>query len=445
MSFHFTFIPPTPLRQTLVTHTPQICCPPRRARHQPMHASLLPSKSDSIAQLKERSVITLRGLSDLAGLSLTHEICCRFVLLPNANMALIADSELLLGGLMGVWTAAVFAERLRQNTAALISESEELPSRWDSNVLHSPALDEDDLQHAVAWLYALDELEGLAAAHLLRSVAASPHSSMRLRLAQALGAFPLRSNVTLPLLTTLATDRNRVVRDAARASLDAYEEARIVLQVDAQSAAVSPTALHSLGAGLVHPHHDDLDNDLDPDDEMALRALLERLVMEPPPVTVPALYVCDAALSWRGYDARWLRDVVTHYVGSMRNAALTQPELPELDLAWHALLGAAPAPATVDECGTTDTQQVDDGDMAFLKSAAPLVDSLRLSEIHGICALALVPALYELFAVIDGESLPLRFVGLGWLLALGGLVAYPKSATIWYSFRKMIERMQGDH
>lgn len=446
-----SFIAPTPLGRPLRQPRSK-SCPPRRARRWATESLLSPPTSESVAQLKERSVITLRGLSDLGGVTLLHELARRLILSPNPNLALISDSQLLLGGLIGIWTAAVFAERLREKNVSLKQECEELPTRWDSNLIYNSSLEEDDIQHAIAWLYAFDEMEGIAAVDLLRSTALSDDSRMRYRLAEALGTFPIRSNITFTILSNLARDANRLVREAATTSLDAYEQAMIIKRSKPPNIAAG--TLVAGAAGSTFPEG------FDREEELAMRGLLERIVSDPEPVAIPALEVADFANSWHGYDARWLRDVMQRKVGSMRDAALSQPELPDLTRYAPLLMSSeTTAPKRVGRVSNrTDVERLDDVyakefesedagkkengmQMTHLKSAAPLVDSLRLSEIHGICALALVPALYELFAVVDGESLPLRFLGLGWLLALGGLVAYPQSANIWSAFAKTIDRM----
>lgn len=60
----------------------------------------------------------------------------------------------------------------------------------------------------------------------------------------------------------------------------------------------------------------------------------------------------------------------------------------------------------------------------------PLFEGMPWSEIHGLCALALAPMAYELLSIGSTLDLPLRFVGLGWLLTMGGFVAYPASARL---------------
>lgn len=454
----------------------------RPSRRATMIATAAESKIDSttseidvVAELKHRSVIALRGLSDLSGVILLHELTLRIITCGSPSVALVADAELLFGTLMGMWTAAVFAERLRKTHGQLIQQSRELPARWDDTILYTPALEADDIPPAVAWLCAFDELEGLGAADMLRPFVFSPDPMVRLRLAQALRPFPLRSNICLPILTTLAQDDNRWVRCAAKESLASYEAAKII---ERQSGSEH-------GAPLLY------DKDADGNargfaENIGLRAILERILGDPKPVALPAVLVGDLPSPLWRRETQWLRQVVAKQVGYMRNAALSQPDLgnwgryaPGLlvhaeggttqavahattrrprsganemsDLMQILENGVNPTDSLVSEFGSSLIEVEDqdwDGsypttDVDALKSAkvTPLVDCLGWSEIHGICALALVPACYGLFSVVDGVSLPLRFVGLGWLLALGGFAAYPQSAKLWSSLRHTIERL----
>lgn len=430
---------------------------------------------DSIVGLRNRSVVTLRGLSDLSGLILLHELTQRILTCGSPGFALIADAELLLGTLMGMWTAAIFAERLRKTHQNLIQQSHDLPSKWDETILYAPALNADEIPTAVAWLCAFDELEGLGAVDMLRPLLYSSDSMVRLRLAQALAPFPLRSNICLAILTTLATDRNPWVRNAAKESLASYEQAAIIERMY-ESKDKLPLLPTTMQGGL----------ERDFSDQLGLRAVLERLLNNPKPVPIPAVIVADLPSPLWRRDSQWLEQVVAKQLGFMRNAALSQPDLGDLrryapqlllDVSGVAALQPVSAPtarrprrngnnmegvpsiegdfnmqsAVVE--GLHDTLFVEDAEywgddgnslsIDQLKSAkvAPLVDSLRWSEIHGICALGIAPAAYGLFSVFDGGSLPLRFVGLGWLLALGGLAAYPQSAQLWSSLRNTINEL----
>lgn len=451
----------------------------RRAR---MTATAAESKVDSatneidvVSELKHRSVIALRGLSDLSGVILLHELTQRIITCGSPSAALVADAELLLGTLMGMWTAAVFAERLRKTHGKLIQQTRELPARWDDTILYTPALEADDIPAAVAWLCAFDELEGLGAADMLRPFIFSPDPMIRLRVAQALRPFPLRSNICLAILTTLAQDHNRWVRCAAKESLASYEAAKIIERLDGSENGV-PLLCDKDADGNARGFAE----------EVGLRAVLERILEDPKPVALPAVLVGDLPPPLWRRETQWLRQVVAKQVGYMRNAALSQPDLGDWGRYAPGLLvhveggttqamarattrrlrsgtnemsdlmqilenGMNPNDSLMSEFDNSliDVEDQDwDGscpttDVDALKSAkvTPLVDCLGWSEIHGICALALVPACYGLFSVVDGVGLPLRFVGLGWLLALGGFAAYPQSAKLWSSLRHTIERL----
>lgn len=433
------------------------------------------SEIDVVSELKHRSVIALRGLSDLSGVILLHELSQRIITCGSPSVALVADAELLFGTLMGMWTAAVFAERLRKTQSKLIQQSRELPAKWDDTILYTPAIEADDIPSAVAWLCAFDELEGLGAADMLRPFAFSPDPMIRLRLAQAFRPFPLRSNICLAILTTLAQDHNRWVRCAAKESLASYEAAGIIERLDDPEHGVT----------LLREKDSD-GKTRDFADEVGLRAILERMLRDPKAVALPAVLVADLPSPLWRRETRWLRQVVAKQVGHMRNAALSQPDLGDWSRYAPGLLlqaeggttqAVASSTARRPRYGRNDMehllQAVENGvgtgdplmsefdlslldvesedwddsylasDINNLKSAkvTPLVDCLGWSEIHGICALALVPACYGLFSVVDGVGLPLRFVGLGWLLALGGFAAYPQSAKLWSSLRHTIERL----
>lgn len=458
---------------------------PRRARVTTAAATRVDggaSEIDVVSELKHRSVIALRGLSDLSGVILLHEVTQRIITCGSPSVALVADAELLFGTLMGMWTAAVFAERLRKERGKLIEQSRELPATWDDTILYAPGVDADDIPAAVAWLCAFDELEGLAAVDMLRPFVFSPDPMIRLRLAQALRPFPMRSNLCLTILTTLAQDHNRWVRCAAKESLASYEAAEIIERLEESQE--ETTILRAT---------DEAGKARDFADEIKLRAVLERILLDPKPVPVPAVLVADLPSPLWRRETQWLRQVMSKQVGQMRNAALSRPDLGDWSRYAPGLLlsnGSAGASAGASAGGGSITSTaawrrrreetsgvadmvaaveasasdaifseadarmlgLSDGwwdesyegmDVDSLKCAkvTPLVDCLGWSEIHGICALALVPASYGLFSVVDGGSLPLRFVGLGWLLALGGFAAYPQSAKLWSSLTRTIERL----
>lgn len=479
-----------------------------------------------IASMKQRTVITLRGLSDLAGLALVAEFSRRMLFIPGPAYALLTDAELLLGGLVGLWTAAVFAGRptpvLKTTTpvttnptssssssSSIAAQTNDLTSAWDASFIYHPELDADEIPAALAWLDAFDELEGLGTIELLRNILNSTSiddnhhraTSMRVRLAHALASHPVRSNVTLSAVVALATDSSHPrVQAAGMAALQAYCAAGIV-SFDSVPSLMAAAATSSTEQLFDLPQ---LDGDmlLCQEEFVLLKHILNRIVSNPNPVPVPlppmfqqGSVVAIGTAWWLDLDTAWVNDTITRHVTSMRDAALSQPDLPNLAKLAPRLLSAdgrrrgqgessSSTAAAAKELRTAQQmdsvqQQVssahamhfmaqqqaglgnnnskfnnnngggqfdstlaseDNVDVDSLRSATPLVDSLVKEEIHGICALATLPAAYELFAAFNQELLPLRFLGLGWLLALGGLVAYPNSAKLWSSFSLTIQR-----
>lgn len=329
--------------------------------------------------LKERSLLAFRGLSDLSSAAVLHELSVRLVLGASIPTSGAADSQLLLGGLIGIWTAAAFADRLRANTASLIAETRSLPSRWDSAIIHRSAIEEDDTIAAVTWLAALDEMEGPEAASLLRTLAVAD-PPVRVRLANALSQFPARSNVAISVLHQLSEDCVPDVRRAAEDALCQYQESGVLL------------------ANRYTP----------PDLQVDMAAVLDRLFDD----TLVSAHAIAAPCNAK----RWVMDAVAERVEFLSTVAMTAPNLPQLGPVG----------------GNVSPQKP-------IKMDVPLLEGLRRVEVHGLCTLALVPAAYELMSVGGGVDLPLRFVGLGWLLTFGGLVAYPQSGSLWRKFAKTMD------
>lgn len=372
-----------------------------RPRHRPHPPSVtltrasapsLPPPVSDLSHLKRRSLLAFRGLSDLSSAAVLHELSMRLFLFPSLASAGAADSQLLLGGLMGVWTAAAFAARLTDEKHSLIRESVALPARWDAAYVYRPAIEPDDALAAIAWLHAFDEMEGPHAAALLRSLADADAPQLRLELANALARFPTRSNVAAAVLSSLAADQDPHVRDAAAHALDQYHATGVLV------AAGDPAPEHT-------PREVDLPSFLDSlfDDDLTDAHM--------PPAPAAA-------------RTSWVMDAVAERVEALGNAALSSPDLRQLGA--HAI--------------NVESAQVEEPTPPP-KIQVPLFEGLRWEEVHGLCTLALVPAAYELMSVLDGGDLPLRFVGLGWLLSFGGLVAYPQSGNLWMRFKKTLDKM----
>lgn len=377
----------------------------RRARKLRMVMSAPLTKS-SQSNLEKRSVIALRGLSDLGGMTVLHEMSARILLPTTAAASGAADTQLLLGGLIGVWTAALFAQRMRFETRSFIRESEQLPHRWDSAIIHTPSLDDTEVADAVAWLYAFDELDGIAAVDLLRTVAATGSPTMRLRLAEALTAYPVRSNICTSVLSSLRQDSHPLVREAAQAALQSFRTPPVFVPIAASTEPFQQTVLEA--------------------DEQHVRTVLDRLFDQS---TYPS-FDDDQELVQITTDEQshhaWLHELLADRVDCMRDAALSTPNLRQLR-------------AAVVGTGNGNDDAVDVSKLNSANVKVPLFEGLKWSEIHGLATLALLPAGYELLSVLDGVDLPLRFVGLGWLLTVGGMVAYPQSGDIWRGLKKLID------
>lgn len=363
------------------------------------------STRNSESKLKDRSVAALRGLSDLGSVTVLHEIGTRLAVGSSLLGAGLEDTQLLLGGLMGVWTAALLVRRSNWDHKTLIRETAALPNNWDSAVLYNPNIHDDEIVSAIAWLYALDEMEGIAAVDLLKDLSNSKNESTRFILVQALTQFRVSSNICLAILNSLTKDTSDHVRQAAEDALAVYSFPPMQ----------SPTPiLQTANLGTEIEKIDDMD-------KQEARAVLDKLFSKPD-------VVIDADTNTtQNLPEQGMLDIVVRKMEGMGNLALSQPDLGQI----HPMLASPPTSSP------TNTQK--EGEPVSRKRFdVPLFDGLRLSEVHGLCALALLPACYELLSMLDGTDHPLRFIGLGWLMTMGGLVAYPGSGNLWMRFRKTI-------
>lgn len=307
------------------------------------------------APMRARSVVALRGLSDAAWCAMMHEGAVRALVGCGAGVV-GAEPQLMLGGLVGVWTAAALAARLRRERSAALSASVALPEDW---ACEDDVDETEDAAAVVAWLAALGEMENARAARLVWGLAKSGAPRVRAELAMALGAHPVRANVVDAALDALSRDPAPNVRYAALAA--AAEQRELmggppVLDVDV--------------------------TDVD-DDRARLARLFAQTVEEEerPAETDVGDRVADA-------------------------------------------LGGAALQTGVD---------------AGIRLKVPLFDGLKWSELHVLCMVAVLPLAYDLLSLLGGADLPFRYVGLGWVLALGGLAAYPQSAKVWLGIEKACE------
>lgn len=360
---------------------------PRAAPRRPTATTRAVATAPQPSRLRERAVVALRGMSDAAWVAMLHDAGVRLTVgCAAAGSGASPGSELMLGGLVGVWTGAAVAARLRRAEARAVSASAALGPEWhgvaeepllaaaDADVLGISA---DEVPHIVAWLCALDELEGLRAAHLLWALTRCPDAAVRVATAHALAEAPTRANIASAVLAALAADQVATVRDAARA---------------------------------------------------AHRALVEDGVL---PRAGPASCASEAV------------------VRSQIAAAFTGPAgEPATDEVYG--VGLVPSfERAVDELGARALAVADNGGEALPSDVkrkrrprlrVPLFDGLLWSEMHALCTIAALPLLYELYALSQGADLPLRFVGLGWVLAVGGLAAYPRSGSLWHKLQFACDR-----
>lgn len=305
--------------------------------------------------LRGRSVVAMRGLSDAAWCTILHELSMRVMV--GWSMVGLQETQLALGGLVGIWTAAAFAARIRAAQSRIISQSAALPENWDYSFVS--AIAPEDVHNVIAWLCALDEMEGARTTQMLWEVARSETVDMRLALANAIAEFPVRANSITAILYKLSNDSDPNVKMAAENAHMALIEEGILPSLSEDTSL--PDALAQAAAEF---------NEYDENDE----------------------YETDVNA--------WLYEEFIRAIDQLSNAAL-----------WRT--------ATKERPQTKRRLKV------------PLFDGLQWSEIHGLCTLAALPLAYEVYSLFDGGNLPLRFVGLGWLFTVAGLVAYPRSGMLW--------------
>lgn len=373
----------------------QFALPLSRVSHPPQHRRARGAVAAcAVAPLRTRSVIALRGISDAAWCAMMHEVVIRALAGgAAASISTAAEPQLMLGGLVGIWTAAAVAARVRNQRAAAVRESAGLPAAWAEardrayadDVAAVAALDADDAAALIHWLAALDELEGPRAAAAVWALARSPVPHVRATLAAALAEHPARANAVAAALAALADDRDHDVRVSAQAAVAAHHEA----------------LFSSANSGA-------LDVDIDARERLARLFADDVTPVRWAPVAAP-----------RDHDTIAARFALALDV--LGDAALRKRETTGVS-----------NKASSEHRITKTTEKI--------RLKVPLFDSLKWSELHGLCTLAALPLAYELFALAGGADLPLRFVGLGWVLAVGGLAAYPQSAKLWFGIQKACEQ-----
>ncbi|GAB0496827.1 hypothetical protein MMPV_008148 [Pyropia vietnamensis] len=404
------------------------------------------------ARLRGRAVVALRAFADGAACTVLHEASTRgTTLLPGG----LPEAEMLLGALAGLWTIAAAVRRLaavrNQHNRALIADSLHLAYAWavepdpaDAAALASAPLTlvDEEVEFALAWLTMLDGEDGMtsaAAAQLLWTYARSPVAVHRRRVASGLASFPVRSNAAVAVLHYLAADDVGFVAAAARDALDCFVKAGVipaaVAAVDTLPVAVAAVSATSAAATAEaadtwtvprRPNMTDAHSD-DP------RASLTRLLQLSDPAVV------SASMTAATHGGRGGRFGVSS--APTRTPEPSPPVLtpPPAESPWSAQSVGSAWTAWTAWWATTHLRQL----LSFpssLRAAqvvkAPVVSELRSSELVGLVSLGSTAVAYELYCMAGAVDSPIRFVAIGLALAVGGLVAYPRSTGAW----RLVER-----
>lgn len=404
------------------------------------------------ARLRGRAVVALRAFADGAACTVLHEASTRgTTLLPGG----LPEAEILLGALAGLWTIAAAVRRLaaarNRHSRALIADSLHLAYSWtvepepaDAAAVASAPLSlvDEEVELALAWLIMLDGEDGMtsaAAAQLLWTYARSPVAAHRRRVASGLASFPVRSNAAVAVLHYLAADDVGFVAAAARDALDCFVEAGVipaaVAVVDTTPVAVAAAAAASAAAAAeaadtwTMPRRPTM-TDAHSDDP---RVSLTRLLQLSDPAAVSASM---AAATHGGRGA-----------GSAVSPALTQASVPSspvlpsppAESPWSAQSVSSAWTAWSAWWATSHLGQLSSFPSPLRAAQvvkAPVVSELRPPELVGLVSLGSTAVTFELCCMAGAVDSPFRFVAIGLALAVGGLVAYPRSTSAW----RLVER-----
>jgi len=400
------------------------------------------------ARLRERAVVALRAFADGAACTVLHEASTRgTTLLPGG----LPEAEIVLGAFFGLWTIAAAVRRLaaarNQHSRSLIADSLHLAYAWgrepDPAVAASLAsaplsLVDEEVELALAWLYMLDGEDGMtsaAAAQLLWTYARSPVAVHRRRVASGLASFPVRSNAAVAVLHYLTADDEGFVAAAARDALDCFVEAGVIpasaVEVDTTPVAVAATAAASAMAAsdaaetaetwtvprrptVTDAHSDDI------------RVALTRLLQLSDPASVSATMTAVT----RGTPA----GVGPTEPATRRRAARSTPARPSPPAVspWSGLSVGSAWSAWAAWWATSRLRHGPHLPVRPPQAVrAPVVSELRSPELVGLVALGSSAVSFELYCMAGAVDSPLRFVAIGLALAVGGLVAYPRSTGAW--------------
>lgn len=408
------------------------------------------------ARLRSRAVVALRAFADGAACTVLHEASTRgsSTLLPGG----LPEAELLLGAFFGLWTIAAAVRRLaaarNRHNRALIADSLHLAYAWGveaeaaeaAAVAAAPlSLVDEEVELALAWLHMLDGEDGMtsaAAAQLLWTYARSPVTVHRRRVASGLASFPVRSNAAVAVLHFLAADDAGCVAAAAREALDAFVAAGVIPAaggvVDTTPVAVAAAAAASAMAAAAaaeewtvprRPTTTDAHSD-DP------RASLTRLLQLSDPAAVSASMAAATRCGRGGALAASAARKKAAAPGPPPPAALYPPAVSP----WSGL-SVGTAWTSWASWGASTCPRRPHLRLPFpLRAAevvkAPVASELRSSELLGLVSLGSAAVAFELYCMAGAVDSPLRFVAIGLALAVGGLVAYPRSTGAW----RLVER-----
>jgi hypothetical protein len=390
---------------------------PRASSRRPVlsaSAANQPSSAQSPDRPRKRRVIakqhaaaSLRCLSDTGAVVLLHELISGALV---GRVGGLVEASVALGGLAGVWTAAYACAALRKHAASAARAARDIADSWDRHFLYGAGsefhasgdgIEADDVHAVVAWLHALEELETPAGAALLWELSASSSPAKRLAVAEALGDLcTLQSNILRGVIVALADDDAEAVSTAANNAL---------LLLDPHSDTTLSSSPLTTAADA-----DDFNSFIAARDR-AVRAQLEAVLK-------------DGAVREEKELHRQLKSRFQQH--ETKAAAATIAATPDEHV--------EPA-CSIDVVVTKRLWKA-------LEVQAPLFDWLGNTELRLMCLALSAPLASELFHLGLGETglsdmSPLRFIGLGWLMAVGGLVCYPQSGALW----NMVDETAGSH
>lgn len=342
----------------------------------------------------------MRGLSDSAAVAAAAEVA-------HMGGGVAAPAALALGGLAGVWSAALAARAVRVVAAHRVWEAREVVEEWDDWFLYGAGRGgakvdgggagsvEEDVKDVVRWLDLLDALDSSDGAEALWEIVRGDVEGRRalvdaLREVEGAGG----SNVVFGVLRRLGEDEDEVVRDAARQALGGVMFGGEVLE----------DVVERWGGEMVRE-----------EEEEGQEGAFEVMDRE---------------------EVR--RDRVMRQMSEVLEASA------EREMEMERVREQGVEAALLGRDGGEEGESENDGVVPrrvadALRVEAPLFDWLRNFELRVLCGLACLPLAYEAATIAGvGGGSWMRFVGLGWVLAVAGLLAYPSSDRLWMSVEKTV-------